>query len=249
MIGAMLVAAQDFFSVPKHKVELRSDKIEMPIAYRDATATTVFYAAAVDPAAKLCAGTGLSPVRLLSGVPLAITWFEYRSTTIGPYSELSVALLCRPNGKRTRLADAGFFVLHLPVTTEIARAGGVELFGYPKTLDEIEYKKTSGELEAVLVSGGRRALSARIPLRGGLTVPMPDLTTYSLLHGTLMRTRIATDCSGRISRARGTELVLEDRTHPIAWTLERLQPRPRWVLQVEPFRSLLPLPVPVAVGR
>jgi hypothetical protein len=178
---------------------------------------------------------------------LAITWFCYRDTSIGPYNELGISLLVTPASERgllPRRARLGFFVLHLPVTTEVARSGGVELYGYPKTVNEIPIEVGSSSVHGSLRDGGRDVLEMRVPIGGGLNLRMIDLTTYSVLERCVMKTRIATDCRARLSRARGTELVLRDETHPICRTLRRLlpKPRPRWVLHCDPFRSLLPLP-------
>ena len=62
-------------------------------------------------------------------------FFEDRATSIGPYGEIGLALLVRRAGTQpSRLGalrnlrdvhDAGLFV-NLPVTTEAARAAGVE---------------------------------------------------------------------------------------------------------------------------
>lgn len=239
-----------FFQVPRHRLRVGAGEIEMPIAYRDATATSVFFPAQPRVARELTEPHGLLPVRLPLGALLAISWFQYRDTSIGPYGELGVSLLVTParGGLLGRRAHIGFFVLHLPVTTEIARSGGVELFGYPKTLNEIPLRVLPEAVEGSLRQDGREVLCMRIPLRRGIDLPMIDLATYSVLDQCVMRTVIPTCCRARLFAARGTELVLRDQAHPICRTLSRLlpEPWPRWVLHSDPFRSLLPLPVPCA---
>jgi hypothetical protein len=243
-----------FFDVPKHTVRVGAGEIELPIAYRDATATTVFFPAQPRVARELVEPHGLSPVRLPLGALLAITWFEYRDTGIGPYNELGISLLVTPTKRKRGVSfprgngGVGFHVLHLPVTTETARSGGVELYGYPKAVNEIPMRVGSDAIEGTLRDAGRDVLSMRIPLRRGLGLRMIDLTTYSVLDGYLMKTVVPTACRARAFQAKGTELRLLDDAHPICRTLRRLMPRPwpRWVLHADPFRSLLPLPVAVA---
>lgn len=69
---------------------------------------------------------------------------------IGPYSELAVAIplnepFFRPNApgralfEAVRLGQVHSFIVHLPVTTEIALRGGVDLFNLPKFLATIDF--------------------------------------------------------------------------------------------------------------
>jgi len=243
-----------FFDVPRHRAVVSAGEVELPILYTDASATTVFYSVNFERARSLLAPHGLAPARSpRRGALLAITWFEYRSTSIGSYNELGISLLAAPGRRapvlpllRVLTGDArvGFFVLHLPVTTEIARAGGVELYGYPKTVAELPISVDSDVVEGAMVDAGERVLSMRIPLRMGLEVPMIDLVTYSVLGGHLMRTVVPTDCRARVFRSRDATLHVTAPDHPIGRTLQELAPsgKPAGVLHVAKFRSRLPWP-------
>lgn len=82
--------------------------------------------------------------------------FEYYDTDIEPYNELGVGvLLDSPEHRRLpawnlarQLASGCFhtYVLRLPVTTELARRAGVELFNYPKFLASIDFEDTDERL-------------------------------------------------------------------------------------------------------
>jgi hypothetical protein len=244
---------ESFLGAPTVRVETTAGEVDLPIKYRDAQALTLFWSVSVAEAERALSGTGLCPVRIRPGrAALALTFFEYRDTTIGPYNELSVALLVSPGrgsplGLLRLLAGdraLGAHVLHLPVTTNVARAGGVELYGYPKFVAEIPIEVSGGKLHAELVHEGRRVLALDAPLPSGRGVPMPDLVTYSLLDGYLMRTRVRTHCSAIPSRGRGVRLELSDLDHPVARTLRGfgLPAEPSLALLSDPFRSLLPLP-------
>jgi hypothetical protein len=244
---------ESFLGVPTVRVKTTAGDVDLPIKYRDAQALTVFWSISAVEAERSLSGTGLGALRIGPGrAALALTWFEYRDTTIGPYNELSVALLVSP-GRGARLGllrllagdrAIGAHVLHLPVTTNVARAGGVELYGYPKFVAEIPIEVSGGIFHGELVHGGRRVLSMSAPLRTGRGVPMPDLVTYSVLDGHLMRTRVRTRCGAVPSRARGVRLELADLDHPVARTLRGLglPAEPSFALYSDPFRSLLPLP-------
>jgi hypothetical protein len=248
-----VTAVNAFWSVPTVCVKTTAGDIDLPIKYRDATALTLFWSVAADGAERALSNTGLYPVRIAPGrAVLALTCFEYRDTTIGPYNELSVAVLVSPSRGSPRalfrlLAGdraLGAHVLHLPVTTNVACAGGVELYGYPKFVAEIPIEVAGGKLHAELVHGGRRVLTLDAPLGTGRGLPMPDLITYSLLGGHLMRTRVRTHCGAVPSRARGVRFELCDLDHPVARTLQGfgLPRAPSVALFSDPFCSLLPLP-------
>ena len=118
------------------------------------------------------------PARLAPGLgAVAVTCFEYRDTDIGPYNELAISVVLNepwflPNvpgrallaSLRRRQLHA--WVHHLPVTTEIARAGGVDLYNYPKFIGGIDFEQTAtrricrlseGEEHILTLSGERLA--------------------------------------------------------------------------------------------
>lgn len=244
----------DFFSVPRHLVRVSAGDVELPILYTEASATTVFYSVSREAARSVLRPHGLAPAEVaFRGAVCAITWFEYRQTSIGAYNEVGISLLAAPGLRppvlplvrlMARDPRLGFFVVHLPVTTEIARSGGVDIYGFPKTVCEIPLRFSPTEIEGAIVDGGHEVLSMRIPLSRGLGVPMIDLVTYSTREGRLLRTVVPTRCRAELSRAPSVALALGSAEHPIARTLRELElsRRPLAVLHVPEFRSRLPLP-------
>jgi len=252
------MSRDSFFRGPRVTMTTSKGRVELPIEYRDATATTAVYA--VDPARArpLLEESGLVPL-LFRGrtAAVAISWFDYRKTSIGPYHELSIAVLAHHPLDAPRSALVGVLrgrgavgghILHLPVTTEIACAGGRELWGYPKFVADMPMAMSGGRMEGALVHEGQRVLSMRIPVPGGPQLPMPDLNTLSVLDDRLNRTRIATNCRTRLAWGSGVELALEQPGHPVCRTLAALglPSRAMLVLHSDPFLSLLPLGVAVA---
>ncbi len=247
-----------FFRVPHVSMQTSQGRVELPIEYRDATATTVVFPVEPARARPLLEPSGLVPLVFRGRTAIAaISWFDYRDTTIGPYHELSLAVLAhhpldKPRyplfGMLRNRGVVGGHILHLPVTTEIAWAGGRELWGYPKFVAELPIEISGQRVEAALVHEGKRVLSMRIPVPGGPSLPQPGVTTLSVLGGKLLRTRIATSCRARLARGEGVELALEQPAHPVCRTLAALglPSRAALVMHSNPFRSLLPLGVAVA---
>jgi len=205
----------------------------------------------------LLAGTGLnlaSPRR--DRALVALSFYEYRRTSIGPYNEAGLVLFCTPPGRRPSALGVaellvppvwrrtGVHVVDLPVTTAQANAAGRELWGYPKFITEIPFR-----LEGHVLDTGVRdpddgssicALSGTL----GLGVPAPPMSvvTFSRREGVLLRTHV--DVRGRIMARRpgSTRLAVGDSRHPMAQHLRALglqDARPFVVLETARFQSLL----------
>lgn len=137
----------------------------VPIFYYDGTATQAVFAARLGALRRLMPDPRFCPARLAPGLgAVAVTCFEYRDTDIGPYNELAISIVLNepwflPNlpglalvsGLRRRQLHA--WVHHLPVTTEIARAGGVDFYNYPKFIAGIDFQE-SGQRRACRLSDG-----------------------------------------------------------------------------------------------
>jgi hypothetical protein len=96
---------------------------------------------------------------------------EYRDTDIRPYNELGVAVVLNgPPGRRNfpgrALVDAVLrpeqshsFVLHLPVTTPVALAAGVDFYNFPKFLAAIDFTEEQGRRSCRLAEGQEHILT------------------------------------------------------------------------------------------
>lgn len=93
------------------------------------------------------------PLEIVPGIALlAIHCMDYLETDIGPYAEVSVAIILespatflpRPLKAVLDIVARNYhvFIEDLPVTTEIARSGGVQFFKFPKYLADISFRET-----------------------------------------------------------------------------------------------------------
>ena len=170
----MSSAEEGFFhGITQSKLELLGHQIDVPIFYRDASQVTVIYAAKTSAVRKMLPTAALKPATLAPGVAaLALTIFEYRDTTIDAYNELAVSIpvVFRDRAwplatlaHQTRSRTLHAWVQQLPVTTEIARVGGVELYGFPKILAEIDWEVSGGRVSSEMRHDGRRVLALSAP--------------------------------------------------------------------------------------
>ena len=154
-----------FDDVTQSDVTTAGRRVKMPVFYYDGTATQAVFAARLGALRRLMPDPRFCPARLAPGLgAVAVTCFEYRDTDIGPYNELAISVVLNepwflPNlpglalvsSLRRRQLHA--WVHHLPVTTELARAAGVELYNYPKFIAGIDFQE-SGERRVCRLSEG-----------------------------------------------------------------------------------------------
>lgn len=170
--------------------------VTLPIEYRDGSLLNVAVFVPAAAVRALLPTTRLHPVAVRGKATLLLTIFEYRDTSIGPYNELSVAFLVRPEGLRG-LAAPGAWVQDLPVTTEIALAAGKEIWGYPKWVQPISWEQRGDTIHAGLP--GELSVTTRVRRWPAVRVPIP-FGTYTVLDGRLIQTALRLGGSVRFAR-------------------------------------------------
>ncbi len=165
-----------FEGVPQVDATLDGQAAKLPIFYYDGTAQTAVFPARLGALRRLLPDPRFVPARLAPGLgAVAVTCFEYRDTDIGAYNELAISIVLNNppfaanlpgrallDGLRRKQLHA--WVHHLPVTTEIARAGGVELYNYPKFIGSIDYSESSSRRTCRLGEGDEHILTLDGPL-------------------------------------------------------------------------------------
>ncbi len=225
-----------------------------PTFYYDGCATAAFFAAKLGALRRLMPDPRLSPARLAPGLGVvALMCFEYRDTDIGAYNEVAITVgLNEPwflpnlpgrallSGMRRRQLHG--WVHHLPVTTEIARALGVEICNYPKFIAKIDFAETPAERlcqiaegqEPILTLAGKRISSSRsgeIQLFSHLWMNRQPQTTEFKINAMQM---------GISLKPGAASLELGDR-HPVARELDGLlvSRRPIQYVYVPRFEAIL----------
>ncbi len=230
-----------FESVAQQEMNLGGLKVMVPIFYQDITSMNAVFTASTKRVVELLPHADLRPVELRRGrCLLSVTAFEYRQSGIGPYNEVAVAASVVFGRKPVRLLDAvaavlrhafTLHVLQLPVTTEPALIGGVQLYGYPKFLADITFTRGEKSLTCTVGEGGARILSLAGEDLGGYRPGKLHATTYSMKDDTLLRTAIEFDKLESAETLRRAAASLEiGSEHRVARQLASLDLDPRPVL-------------------
>lgn len=160
-----------FEGVTQSDMTVAGEPAKVPIFYYDGTATQAVFAARLGALRRLMPDPRFSPARLAPGLgALAITCFEYRDTDLGPYNELAISVVLnepwflanlpgRALVSSLRRRQLHAWVQHLPVTTEIARAGGVDFYNYPKFIAGIDFEETASRRVCRLSEGEEHILT------------------------------------------------------------------------------------------
>jgi hypothetical protein len=165
-----------FEGISQVDATLAGEEAKLPIFYYDGTAQTAVFPARLGALRRLLPDPRFVPARLAPGLgAVGVSCFEYRDTDIGPYNELAISVILKDpriganlpgrallTGLRDKQLHA--WVHHLPVTTEIARAGGVELYNYPKFVGSIDFDERASRRTCRLGEGDERILTLEGPL-------------------------------------------------------------------------------------
>lgn len=222
-----------FEGVEQVEATLVGEPAKLPIFYYDGTAQTAVFPARLGALRRMLPDRRFVPARLAPGLgAIGVTCFEYRDTDIGPYNELAISIVLKDprhvvnppgvsllSGLRDRQLHA--WVQHLPVTTEIARVGGVDLYNYPKFIASIDYEERAGRRVCRLAGNDEPILSLDGPL-----IPTPGSGQQQIFSHIWMdrqpqesEFKLNAIRSGRTMRPGAARLELGD-SHPIARELD-----------------------------
>jgi len=186
----------------------------------------------------------------------AISFYECRKTSVGEYTVVGVAIPVLKQGDVAPLSgvtdlfrdiqkrDLGFYVLDLPVTTELANAAGRELWSYPKFVTDIKFALEKDRFHSKVLDPDSRAMI--LSLDGGLgfgtTVPPLSPVTYSVHKKNLFRTMVNVRGNVKLSFPLGMKLSIGLSEHPMAKRLRELDldgARPIALMTTDKFQSRL----------
>ncbi len=211
---------------PGTEVTLLGKTYELPILYFRDDCFGLFFPADARKVRAALPSDRLHPVRLPGGRALVgVVAFNYLETTIGPYGEVAVVALA-VHGPRPvvpalpALLEAsypgfGMVVLHLPVTTTVARDGGRRQWGYTKFNSDMSFTITPELLQCQMSEGGHHILTLRVERGGTVRRDAKPLVTYSVLDGRLIRTTIPQRATYRM-KLRPSSSSLELGDHQVA---------------------------------
>jgi hypothetical protein len=207
-------------------------EVVMPVVVRDASSAAATYLVDATAARKLLPAPELDVVEVFPGRALfSIACIDYVDNDLGDYHEISLAFFVRRRGEqplvpylgnvvdffRNRLAT---YIKHLPVNQSFTRDAGAGIWGFPKTVQTVDFDDTDGRRTCTLTMDGRHVLTFSSFRGGRFTLPDLSMKTYSYIAGGLHETMFTAGATEVGFGIGGAELALGD--HPIADELRSL---------------------------
>ena len=217
--------------------------VTMPVEVRDASAGTVAFEVDAAAAAALLP-SAFSPVEVSPGrAHLAVVVVDYRDNDLGSYREVGLMFFVRPAGG----GEDGTFIVRLPVDQDFTCAAGREIWGFPKTIEQIGLDYADDAVTCVLQMDGELVLRVRLPRDAAADGEMPQtpMTAYTMLDGVPHATTFTQGGAGFSLGFDGVDLELA--THPVAKELASLglSPTPAFTTWTEHMRAPFEAPRPL----
>lgn len=236
---------------------IQGKEVAYPVVVRDACSASATYTVDAKVAREMLAEDDLDVVELLPGRALfSLACIDYRDNDLGDYNEVSLAFFVRERSAPAGIPYLGTLmdfvrsrvrtsIFWLPVDQPFTREAGEKMWGFPKTLESIDYDNGGATARCTLVSEGRRVLTFSMPRGGKTQLPESAMHTYTTLGGRTHRTRFVSTASGVGIHLGGSQLSLGD--HPMSDKLRRLglPKRPLMSVWMEHMRATFDPPEPI----
>ena len=214
---------------PRYAVQGRT--VTIPVEVRDAVAIVATFVVSAAAVRRLLPTPRLVVPELLPGRALcALAAVEYRDNDLGCYNELAVNFFVQVDGAHPtplfgllrgfHRREIGAYIHRLPVTTSFSRDAGRDIWGFPKTVEEITFRDQGRWRTCTLVAGGVQVLTLSVIHGGRRRFPAAPQDAYAWRDGTLFKTSSVMRGEGVGFRLGGARLTLG--AHAIADELRSL---------------------------
>jgi hypothetical protein len=223
----------DFFQGIEHTpVPWRKYQLYVPVFYLDFMFMSVSILTPLKRLHAILPSKRLKPYRITPWHgALSITAYQYRESDLGPYNELSISIPVTLD-KETPIFTGSLrkmpeplmaYVIHLPVTTEIAREVGAEFAGYPKFIADIEFIEEGNWITCELKEENQQLLRLRCRKLELNRVPRFYLNPITYREGYLLRSEFVISERGMGNSKNGRDVELEFGDHQISEELRDMR--------------------------
>lgn len=215
------------------RFEIEGKSLGYPALFQDGSSAVGLFAVPASGAQALIGDSGFEVAELWPGKAVfSLSCCHYRESDCGVYSEISMAFFVKPrHGRPSGIPYFGTcldiirdrsatYVWRLPVTSRLANDAGILMWGFQKTIEEIDVDVTDGRALFRLRMDGREVLSFSVPATGRQTRPRSASAVYSLYEGAPHVTYLENQFRDVSVSFRGGRLTLGE--HPVAAQLRAL---------------------------
>lgn len=157
--------------------DILGQTVTMPVVVRDGTSATVIFDVDLD-AARALAPAGFAVIESAPNrAQFALALIDYKDNDLGAYLEVGTILFVRPESG----GEDGTFITHLPVTESFTCAAGNQIWGFPKSVEQIEVTNTESTSRWVLTMDGELVIDITVPRGGADEMPPMAMAAYTLI--------------------------------------------------------------------
>jgi|JRYF01.1.fsa_nt_gb hypothetical protein len=204
---------------PSYMIQGR--RVTLPCVVRDAGSASVIYMVPAAVAQEFV-GPAYEAVEMAPGLTQLILGFvDYRDNDLGDYNEVMVVFTVRPKGAAP--GSEGTYIYKLPVNQSFTCEAGCKIWGFPKSVEEIDIEYSADRVCGRLVMQGKEVFTLRVPRDPQATAATPEMamTTYTYLEGPA-RLPFTTGGHGTTVTMGGDGVELSLGDHPLADELRQL---------------------------
>jgi hypothetical protein len=190
-----------------------------PACYGDSSSAIGIFHCDYDAARALIPDERIEPVKMTRGRSLVIfSCYEYRNVLgIQPYNEVVMAIPVVAKGAMNipvvtmllgdRLKAFGYYVFHMPVTSQENRTRGHKIWGLPKEVERIDINNDNGHsVTQLFVDSENPYLTIRVPTGGATQHFDGKSSLYSYLEGDLLKSTTQFKGDYNVTKNMGTLL-------------------------------------------
>jgi hypothetical protein len=202
--------------------EIQGRRVKLPVEVRDASSGNAMYQVDAAAAQALIPGDAFQVVESAPGqTQLLLGVIDYRDNDLGDYNEVAIIFFVHPRGGSAE--QAGTYIYKLPVNQSFTCDAGCTIWGFPKTVDTIDYSYDDAKATCRLEMDGQHVFTLSLPRGSAAGGAAGDTAgpTYTYINGVPHRTTFTTGGDTVVSPGDdGIELSLG--SHPIADELRGL---------------------------
>jgi hypothetical protein len=200
--------------------EIQGKTVTLPAVVRDASSGSVMYFVDHDSAQKIVPDA-FEVVEAAPGkTQLTLVIVDYRDNDLGDYYEVGIIFFVRPKGRPD--AELGSYIHKLPVNQSFTCEAGCKIWGFPKSVEEIDFSYTDDSATCSLTMGGQHVLTLTVPRGGSNVTEDTDATGYTMIEGIPHTNVFTRGGTGEQTIPGGEQVELTLGDHPIAEELRGL---------------------------
>ena len=202
------------------RYEIQGQTVTIPAVVRDASSGTAMYM--VDAAgAQALIPDAFEVVEAQPGkTQLTIVIVDYRDNDLGDYDEVGIVFFVKPAGQPD--APVGSYIYKLPVNQSFTCDAGCTIWGFPKTVEEIDFAYADDSATCKLTMDGQHVLTLTVPRGGDGSTADEAAVGYTILEGVPHQTEFVRGGEGEQTLPGGEGVTLELGNHPLADELRGL---------------------------